>query len=69
MVQRKMMELEVEALVSNQKENKDLELQVVALNMLRYVLEENNILSSDSYHLKYKNIYGKIMEYFIEVNI
>lgn len=66
MIQRKMMELEVEAVVSNQKESKDLELQVVALNIIRYVLEGNNILSSDTYRLKYKNHYQKIMEFFIE---
>lgn len=67
MIQRKIMELDIEAISTNQKEFIDLEFKVVALNTIRYIIEDNNILSSDTFKQKYKNNYQKVLEYFIEV--
>lgn len=65
--QRKTIELDIEAIATNLKEFRDLEIKVVALNSIRYVIEENNILSSDTFKQKYLNTYQKVLEYFIEV--
>lgn len=69
MVQRKIVELDIEAISVGQREFKELEYRVVALNSIRYVIGENNILSSDTVKQKYKNNYTNVLEYFVEVTI
>lgn len=73
-IHRKNLELDIEAActipsrISVSVENpKELELQIVAANAIRYILEEDNILTSDTFQLKYKNHFVKIFEHFIEV--
>lgn len=70
-IQRKILELDIEGslTICNPKEyTKELHLQIIASNTIRYILDvDDDILSNDIFLQKYKSSAKQIIEYLIQV--
>jgi hypothetical protein len=72
LAQRKTLEGDIEGAAAIGEGGKDLQetkLEVIALNTIRYILDEDDcVLSNDSFLQKFKNNSVKIMQYFLKVS-